>query len=81
MKYKVVGTQLVNYISKRSGEPVKGVNLFVTCKDPQVNGELADKIFISDRLGIDGLFSLPLGCTVDVQYNNYGHAVGVDFVK
>lgn len=81
MKYKVVGTQLVDYVSKRTGEQIKGVTLHVTCKDSQVNGEMAEKVFVSDRLGIDGLFSLPLGSTVDVQYNNRGFVVGVEPVK
>ena len=35
MKYKVVGTQLVDYVSKKTGNPVKGVTLHALCKDSQ----------------------------------------------
>ena len=81
MEYKVVGTHLVDYVSKKTGNPVKGVTLHALCKDSQVNGEMASQIFVSDQLGIEGLFSLPIGCTVDVEYNNRGYVCAVNFTK
>lgn len=78
MKYTVVGTQLVDYVSRKTGSPVKGVTIHALCKDSFVNGEMASQIFVSDHLGIDGLYSLPIGCTVDVEYNNRGGVVSVE---
>lgn len=79
MKYKVIGTQLVDYVSKKTGNPVKGVTIHAACKDAQVKGEMASQIFVSDQLGIDGLYSLAPGSTVDVEYNNRGYVCGVTF--
>lgn len=81
MKHKVVGIQLIDYVSKKTGNPVKGVTLHTLCKDSQVNGEMASQVFVSDQLGIEGLLSVPIGSTVDIEYNNRGYVCAVNFVK
>lgn len=39
MKFRVLGVQQQDYISKRTGNPVKGVTLHCSAKDAQVVGE------------------------------------------
>ncbi|MDD4509031.1 MAG: hypothetical protein PHN26_08905 [Eubacteriaceae bacterium] len=49
--YKFVGYQILNFDTKE-GNRIDGVNIFVLCKDENVNGYKAEKKFIS-RQSID----------------------------
>ena len=50
MKVKVLGIQSVDYVSRKTGNPVKGVTLHSAFKDAQVEGESVSSIFVSDNL-------------------------------
>ena len=50
MKVKVLGIQFVDYVSRKTGNPVKGVTLHSCYPDGQVKGEAVDSIFVSDNL-------------------------------
>lgn len=80
MKSVVVGIQEVDYISKQSGQPVKGVILHCNHKDPLVKGDAAEGIFVSDNLGIDFVHSLQAGDVIDIQYNNRGYVAEVNII-
>lgn len=79
MKYRVLGVQNVDYVSKRTGNPVKGVTLHCCAKDVQVIGEAVYSVYISDNLGLPS--GIVPGVTVDVEYNNRGHVAGVELVS
>lgn len=81
MKLRVLGTQQVDYVSKKTGEPVVGVTLHCVYKDSQVTGEAVDSVFISERLGIPGLDAIQPGMTVDVEYNRRGYVSGLSVCK
>lgn len=81
MKAKITGIQEVDYVSRKSGNPVKGVTLHCTFKDPQVKGEAADGIFVSDNLGLDFVHSLVPGDIVDIFYNNRGYVSDVQLIS
>lgn len=80
MRAKVLGTQTVDYVSKRTGEPVKGITFHVTYKDQQVRGEACDNVFVSDNLGIPGLVNIIPGSVIDVEYNKRGYVCGLAVV-
>lgn len=73
MKAKVLGTQIVDYVSKKTNENVKGVTLYCVYKDPHVTGEAADGIFVSDKLGLSSVYDIQPGQMVDIIYNNRGY--------
>ena len=52
MKVKVLGIQSVDYVSRKTGNPVKGVTLHSAFKDAQVEGESVSSIFVSDNLNL-----------------------------
>ncbi len=78
MKATVLGTQLVDYVSKKSNQPVKGYTLFVSHKDSQVDGYAVSNVFISDNLGIPGVVDIRPGSRVDIEYNNRGYVCGIE---
>lgn len=80
MKYEVLGAQAVDYISRKSGNPVKGVTLHVKYKDAQVQGEATANLFISDNLGIPNIADVRPHSVVDVEYNQRGYVAGLTLV-
>lgn len=81
MKVKVLGIQSVDYVSRKTGNPVKGVTLHSCYKDAQVQGEAVNSIFVSDNLGIPCVAEIQPGMTIDVEYNNRGYVAGVEICK
>lgn len=81
MKVKVIGIQLVDYVSRKSGESVKGVTLHCTCKDPQVTGDAVESIFVSDKLGLSCAYEVQPGQMVDVAYNRRGYVCDLAVCK
>ena len=74
MIYKVLGIQSVNYTSKRTGQLVEGVQLYVSYEDKNVSGFATDKIYCPKRIPVD---HVKLNDRIEVYYNRYGQ---VDFV-
>lgn len=78
MKKTVLGVQKVDYISKKTGEPVKGITLHCSCKDADVIGEAVETLFISDRLELSAdVYAVQPGQIVDVEYNRRGYVADV----
>lgn len=82
MEARVLGVQQVNYVSKKTGNPVVGVTLHCASKDPDVVGECAENVFISDNLNIRGLIdSIHPGDIIDVVYNRRGYVADVALIS
>lgn len=77
MKVVILGVQKVDYVSRKSGHPVKGVTLHTKFKDAQVEGESVSSIFVSDNLELPSVSGLKPGQLVDVEYNNRGFVCDV----
>lgn len=74
MKMTVRGIQLVDYVSKKTGNPVKGVTLFCSHKEQGVDGEMTEDIYVSDALDCARLaYGLKPGVLIDVEYNRRGY--------
>lgn len=81
MKVEVLGIQTVDYVSRKTGNPVKGVTLHSAFKDIQVTGRAVSSIFVSDNLEIACLKEIKVGSIVDVQYNNRGYVCDLEICK
>lgn len=81
MKVKVLGIQSVDYVSRKTGNPVKGVMLHSSFKDAQVEGESVSSIFVSDNLNIKAVAEIRPGMLVDVEYNNRGYVCDLAICK
>lgn len=79
---KIVGKQNVDYISKKTQEPVKGVSLHCVGSRNNVEGEAVETIFVSLKCAMyDTVMKLPLGSEVSVSYNRWGSVDTVTPVK
>lgn len=78
MKVKILGIQNVDYVSRKTGNPVVGVTLHASFSDAQVVGTAVDKIFISDNLHLPCIKDLSIGQVVDIEYNNRGFVCGCE---
>lgn len=81
MKAKVVGIQLVNYTSKKTGNPVSGTTLHVEYSDAQVEGLSVDRVFLSTQLNLPALRDITLNSNIDIEYNNRGYVQGLTVLK
>lgn len=79
---KVVGKQNVDYISKKTQEPVKGVSLHCVGTRNTVEGECVETIYVSAKSAMyDEVMKLPLGSSVTVSYNRWGSVESVQAIK
>lgn len=70
---EIVGKQKVDYVSKKSGEPVKGISLHCVGSNNNVEGKSVETVFISARSQemYDKVCKLPVGAKVAISYNKY----------
>lgn len=79
---KIVGRQNVDYISRKTQEPVKGVSLHCVGARNNVEGEAVETIFISAKSGLfDEVAKMPIGTKIRVSYNRYGSADCIEVEK
>lgn len=69
MRCKYVGYKEIDYVSKKTGKPVKGKNLYITYPADNVVGIVAEDIYVSSLMDITGLV---IGQEMDVFFNRYG---------
>lgn len=81
MKLTVLGTELIDYTSKKTGKPVKGISLHCALKQQGVDGQAVESVFISDALDCYPVMcSVTPGTTVDVEYNRRGYVADASVV-
>lgn len=73
MNVKLVGKQNVDYVSKKTNNPVQGITLHVLAKSDRVEGESCENFFISNKSPMySQCLGFPLGSELVVQYNRWG---------
>lgn len=73
-RIEVVGTRNVDFTDKQ-GRPVQGLSLYFLQYSDNVDGKMADKMFVgSGRLSTVGYLPKP-GDVVDVHYDRFGKPV------
>lgn len=79
---KIVGKQRVDYISKKTQQPVKGLSLHCVGTSNRVEGECVETIFVSEKSAMyDEVYELPIGSAITVTYNRWGSVESVSAVK
>lgn len=82
MEKKVVGKQAVDYISKKTNQPVVGVTLHTVGEDSRIEGMAVETIFVSKKSAMyDDVMKFPIGATVEVSYNRWGSADTIRLCK
>ena len=72
---KVIGMQVKDVVSKKTGNPYKAAILFVTYESKNVTGLAAMQIYTTvDRVPDD----IALGDEVNVLYNRFGNVESVE---
>lgn len=78
---KVIGVREVDYESKKTGKPVRGVEVYVSYEDKKIVGVGTERLYVSEKYFPDvchmgkGL----LGKEVHVSYNKYGNIEAFEF--
>lgn len=75
MVKKLVGKQDVDYVSKKTNQPVTGVSLHTVGEDSRVNGMGVETIFVSKKSAMyDDVMAMPIGSEISITYNRWGSA-------
>lgn len=71
---KIVGKQKVDYISKKTNQPVTGISLHcIVDGGSRVEGQEVSTVFVSTRSNMyDGVMKMPIGTEVIFSYNRWG---------
>lgn len=73
MTKKILGKQSVDYVSKKTNQPVVGLTLHVVGEDSRVEGMACETIYVSDKSPMfQQAISYSLGAEIMVQYNRWG---------
>lgn len=71
-KIQVVGMRSVSFKDEKDGRQISGVSLYCLLDHPQVEGKMADKVFISSQRLQDLPYMPAVGEEVWVDYDRYG---------
>lgn len=72
---RIIGKEKVDYISKKTQAPVKGVSLHCVGTRGYVEGESVETIFVSAKSSLyDKIPQIPIGAKCNIAYNRYGSA-------
>lgn len=80
MKVTVLGLRRVDFVDDRSGREFAGMTLFTSFKDPAVTGEMVERFYIGDNLGLDFSDVQP-GSQLDLEFNRRGKVVDFSFAE
>lgn len=72
---KLIGYRRVDI--SREGAEVHGYNLYCTYQDDNVEGEVAERLWVNDRVLVNA-GDLRVGCVVTPLYNKYGKIAALD---
>lgn len=80
MKVTVLGFRRVDFVDDRSGREFAGITLFTSFKDADVTGEMVERFYIADNLGLDFSNVVP-GTQLDLEFNRRGKVVDFTFAE
>lgn len=73
MVYHVIGIEVVDYPSKKTGQQVRGTNLHCTYPNQRpnvkVDGDCVEKLYCPERVRCDGI---QVGDEVEIYFNRFG---------
>lgn len=76
MMFEILGIEKVDYTSKRTGQQVRGTNLYCVDGQPHAGlvGQRTEKLYVKEAIDCS---SLSLGDRIEVYYNRYGSVESV----
>lgn len=78
---RLVGREPVDYVSKKTNNPVKGVSLHTVGTSSRVEGEFVETLFISEKSGLyDSVMKAPLGSEIRPSYNRFGSVEDLEII-
>lgn len=82
MTKNIIGKQRVDYVSKKTNQPVVGLTLHVVGEDTRVEGMACETIYISEKSPMyQQALSYPIGADIMVQYNRWGSVETITLCK
>ncbi len=79
---KIVGKRMVDYVSKKTKSPVKGIALQCTFSQNDVEGLAVQEIFVNALSDMyKQVAAAPLGSEINVYYNRWGSPETITIVK
>lgn len=82
MSMKIVGKQNIDYVSKKTNQPVSGVSLHCVGENSRVEGMGVETIFVSAKSPMyDQVMKFPLGSEITISYNRWGSADTISLCK
>lgn len=84
MSKKVLGKEKVDYVSKKTNNPVTGITLHCCSNvvSDRCEGQQVETIFVSSKSPMyDQVVAFPIGSDIDVMYNRWGSVESVTLSK
>lgn len=79
---KIVGKQNVDYVSRKTNNPVTGVTLHCVGKSGRVMGEAVETLFVSTKSPMyEQCMNYPIGTEIEVSYNRFGSVETIEKKK
>lgn len=71
MKFEILGREQVDYVSRKTGQPVKGTNLHCTVLEGgrAIDGVQVERLYVKETIDCSALH---VGDRIEVFYNRYG---------
>lgn len=80
MKGILIGYEPVDYVSKKTGEPVKGCNIHFNCKSKDAFGNVGKSEYFAESSPIYKRVIMPLlGMLADESSPVYGGTIEIDY--
>lgn len=75
---KLVGKQKVDYVSKKTNQPVTGITLHCVGENSRVEGHGVETVFVSEKSPMYGqCLNFPLDADINIGYNRWGSAESI----
>lgn len=77
---KVIGFRRSSF-KGTDGEPISGVNIYLTGPLDKGEGQMSDRVYLTDTRLAECGYTPKLGDEVKIEYNRYGKCSGIFVVK
>ena len=78
---EIVGVRRIEYVSKKTGNPVKGYEIHTEEQRKDVTGVATEKIFVGEEKAKNCGFMPEVGQEIEVAYNRFGSVQAVEVFK
>lgn len=81
MEMHVVGVENVDYVSRKTGNSVKGIKFHCTSKNSHVEGLACESFFVGSRSqAYDDADKIPPDCDIDITFDRWGSVDSIEMI-